>query len=66
VSQERILVPSAKKIVMLRERRHVKENDTRGNSSMGQGVKSQRQKVLQGLHIRHASKFQLRETWIRH
>jgi hypothetical protein len=27
------------------------------NSSMGQGVRSQKKEVLQGLHIRHASRF---------
>jgi hypothetical protein len=66
VSQESILVPSARNILMLRARRHVQEKDTRENSSMGQGVRSQRQEVLQGLRIRHASKVQLRATWSRH
>jgi hypothetical protein len=38
-----ILVPSARNTLILRERRHVKEKDTRENSSMDQGVKMQRQ-----------------------
>jgi hypothetical protein len=37
------LVPSARNTLMLRERRHVQGKDTRKNSSMGQGVKTQRQ-----------------------
>jgi hypothetical protein len=41
---------------MLRERRHVQDKDTRENSSMGQGVRSQRKKVLQGLRIGNSSK----------
>jgi hypothetical protein len=39
-----ILVPSARNTLMLKERRHVQEKDTRENSSMGQGVKMQRKK----------------------
>jgi hypothetical protein len=38
-----ILVPSARNTLMLIARRHVQEKDTRENSSMGQGVRSQRQ-----------------------
>jgi hypothetical protein len=38
-----ILVPSARNTLMLRERRHMQEKDTREKSSMGQGVKTQRQ-----------------------
>jgi hypothetical protein len=38
-----ILFPSARNTLMLRARRHVKEKDTWKNSSMGQGVKTQRQ-----------------------
>jgi hypothetical protein len=38
-----ILVPSAMSILMIRARRHVQGKDTRENSSMGQGVKTQRQ-----------------------
>jgi hypothetical protein len=38
-----ILVPSARNILVLRERRHMQEKDTREKSSMGQGVKMQRQ-----------------------
>jgi hypothetical protein len=37
-----ILVPSPRNTLMLRARRHVQENDTRENSSMSQGVKTQR------------------------
>jgi hypothetical protein len=37
------LVPSARNTLMLIARRHVQEKDTRENSSMGQGVRSQRQ-----------------------
>jgi hypothetical protein len=37
-----ILVPSARNILMLRERGHMQEKDTREKSSMGQGVKTQR------------------------
>jgi hypothetical protein len=42
---------------MLGARRHVQDKDTWENSFMGQGVKSQRKKVLQGLHLRNALKF---------
>jgi hypothetical protein len=38
---------------MLGARRHVQDKDTRENSSMGQGVRSQRKKVLQGLRLRN-------------
>jgi hypothetical protein len=38
-----ILVPSARNTLMLRSRRHMQERDTREKSSMGQGVKTQRQ-----------------------
>jgi hypothetical protein len=38
-----ILVPSARNTLMLRARRHVQGKDTQENSSMGQGVKTQRQ-----------------------
>jgi hypothetical protein len=38
-----ILVPSARNTLMLRERGHMQEKDTREKSSMGQGVKTQRQ-----------------------
>jgi hypothetical protein len=38
-----ILVPSPRNIVVLIARRHVQENDTWEKSSMGQGVKTQRQ-----------------------
>jgi hypothetical protein len=43
MSATSILVPSARNILMLRERRHVQGKDTLENSSMGQGVKTQRQ-----------------------
>jgi hypothetical protein len=54
VSREKKLVPSAWNIFMFSARRHVQDKDTRENSSMGQGVKSQGKKVLQGLHLRNA------------
>jgi hypothetical protein len=38
-----ILFPSARNTLMLKARRHVQEKDTRENSYMGQGVKTQRQ-----------------------
>jgi hypothetical protein len=38
-----ILVPSARNTWMLREKGHMQEKDTREKSSMGQGVKTQRQ-----------------------
>jgi hypothetical protein len=38
VSRERKLVPSAWNILMLSARRHLKDKDSRENSSMGQGV----------------------------
>jgi hypothetical protein len=38
-----ILVPSARNTLILRARRHVQEKDTQEKSSMGQGVKTQRQ-----------------------
>jgi hypothetical protein len=44
VSQERKLVLRTWNILMLSERRHVQDKDTRDKSSMGQGVKSQQQK----------------------
>jgi hypothetical protein len=44
VSRASKLVPSAWNILMLRERRHVKDKDTQENSSMGQGVISQGKK----------------------
>jgi hypothetical protein len=40
-----ILFPSARNTLMIRSRRHVQGKDTRENSSMGQGVKTQRQSV---------------------
>jgi hypothetical protein len=40
-----ILVPSARNTLMLIERRHVQEKNTQENSSMGEGVRSQRQNV---------------------
>jgi hypothetical protein len=40
ISVTNILVPSARNILMFRERRHMQENDTRENPSMGQGVKT--------------------------
>jgi hypothetical protein len=54
VSREIKLVPSAWKRLMLSTRRHVKDKDTRENSSMGQGVRSQGKKVLRGLHLRNS------------
>jgi hypothetical protein len=62
VSWERKLVPSAWNILMLSARRHVQDKDTQENSSMGQGVRSQGKKVLQGLHLRNALKVQLIAT----
>jgi hypothetical protein len=38
-----ILVPSARNTLILRERGHMQEKDTQEKSSMGQGVKTQRQ-----------------------
>jgi hypothetical protein len=38
-----ILVPSARNTLILRARKHVQGKDTGENSSMGQGVKTQRQ-----------------------
>jgi hypothetical protein len=38
-----ILVPSARNTLMLRARRYMPEKDTPEKSSMGQGVKTQRQ-----------------------
>jgi hypothetical protein len=38
-----ILVPSARNTWMLRAKGHMQENDTQEKSSMGQGVKMQRQ-----------------------
>jgi hypothetical protein len=46
VSQERKLVPGAWNILMFGARRHVQDKDTRENSSMGQGVRSQREKSV--------------------
>jgi hypothetical protein len=40
----RKLVPSTWNILMLSARRHVQDKDTWENSSMGQGVRSQRKK----------------------
>jgi hypothetical protein len=40
-----ILVPSERNTLMLKARRHVQGKDTRENSSMGQGVKTQRKSV---------------------
>jgi len=38
-----ILVPSTRNTLILKERRHVHRKDTQENSSMGQGLKTQRQ-----------------------
>jgi hypothetical protein len=62
MSWERKLVPRAWNILILSVRRHVQDNDTRKNSSMGQGVRSKGKKVLQVLHLRNALKIQLLET----
>jgi hypothetical protein len=43
ISVVRILVPSTRNTLMLIERKHVQGKDTWENSSMGQGVKTQRQ-----------------------
>jgi hypothetical protein len=59
VSWERKIVRDAWNILMLSARRHVQDKDTRENSSMGQGVRSQRKKVLRGLHLRNSLKVQL-------
>jgi hypothetical protein len=56
VSWERKIVRDAWNILMLSARRHVQDKDTRENSSMGQGVRSQRKKVLRGLHLRNSLK----------
>jgi hypothetical protein len=64
VSWERKIVRDAWNILMLSARRHVQDKDTRENSSMGQGVRSQRKKVLRGLHLRNSLKVQLGATWI--
>jgi hypothetical protein len=64
VSWERKLVRDAWNILMLNERRHVQDKDTRENSSMGQCVRSQRKKVLRGLHLRNSLKVQLGATRI--
>jgi hypothetical protein len=47
MSQARKLFPSAWIILMLIERRHVQDKDARGNSSMGQGVRSQGKKCYE-------------------
>ena len=49
-SVARILVPSTKNTLMIRSRRHVQGKDTRENSSMGQGVKMQRQSATRLAH----------------
>ena len=59
MSWERKIVRDAWNILMLSARRHVQDKDTRENSSMGQGVRSQRKKVLRGLHLRNSLKVQL-------
>jgi hypothetical protein len=41
-----IIVPSARNTLMLRTRGHMQEKDTREKSSMGQGVKTQRQSAI--------------------
>jgi hypothetical protein len=64
VSWERKIVRDAWNILMLSARRHVQDKDTRENSSIGQGVRSQRKKVLRGLHLRNSLKVQLGATWI--
>jgi hypothetical protein len=64
VSWERKIVRDAWNILMLNERRHVQDKDTRENSSMGQGVRSQRKKVLRGFHLRNSLKVQLGATRI--
>jgi len=64
VSWERKIVRDAWNILMLSARRHVQDKDTRENSSMGQGVRSQRKKVLRGLHLRNSLKVQLGATRI--
>jgi hypothetical protein len=46
VSCERKIVRDAWNILMLSARRHVQDKDTRENSSMGQGVRSQRKKSV--------------------
>ena len=43
LSVTNILVSSARNTLMLRERGHMQEKDTREKSSMGQGVKMHRQ-----------------------
>jgi hypothetical protein len=53
VSWARKPVPSAWNILLLSARRYVQDKDTHENSSMGQGVRSQWKKVLQGLHLRN-------------
>jgi hypothetical protein len=61
---ERKIVRDAWNILMLSARRHVQNKDTQENSSMGQGVRSQRKKVLRGLHLRNSLKVQLGATRI--
>jgi hypothetical protein len=62
VSRGSKLVPSTWNILMLSARGHVQDKDTRENSSIGQGVKSQGKKMLQGLHLRNTLKVQLIAT----
>jgi hypothetical protein len=64
VSWERKIVRDAWNILMLSARRHVQDKDTRENSFMGQGVISQRKKVLRSFHLRNSLKVQLGATRI--
>ena len=64
MSWERKIVRDRWNILMLSARRHVQDKDTRENSSMGQGVRSQKKKVLRGLHLRNSLKVQLGATRI--
>jgi hypothetical protein len=50
MSVTNILVPSARNTLILRARKHVQEKDTQENSSMGQGVKMQRQSATRLAH----------------
>jgi hypothetical protein len=66
VSRASKLVPSAWNILMLRARRHVHDKDTRGKFLHGSRCQIVEARMLQGLHIRNASKVLLGATWSRH
>jgi hypothetical protein len=62
VSRTRKLVPSTWNILMLSTRRHVQDNDTWEKLLQGSRCQITREKVMQGLHLRNALKFQLNKN----